>query len=286
MRDINPTFTRRIVLEIKLKQRVIGIVVLGALAVIFIPLLFKGYNQANNQPNIIQQIPTPPAPPVSPDNTQAVKTQNTTTANSSPSGVITSKNQVVAADNPPPPATAPQATSAVANTAATSTPKVNSAQVNKLNALNNGLNPMASVPSSRSKTSSKKTSTVTAAKSTSNSNNSVASKSTVNPSSSAGNYAIQVGTFSNAKNASNLVQQLRSHNLPAYATQVTTSKGKMTRVLVGPLKDQATATKTLAQLKKFNITGNVISPGTNQSTIATKSSKKPVTQIVSNKGSN
>lgn len=269
MRDINLTFTRRIVLEIKLKQRVIGIVVLGALAVIFIPLLFKGYNQANNQPNIIQQIPAPPPPPVSP-NTQAAKTQNTAASNN-PSGVITSKNQVVAADTTANPTPAAQA-APTPKTAVVTSPKLNP-QVNKLNALNKELADNLNTAPPAAKASSKKTSTSTA------------SKLPVNSTSNAGNYAIQVGTFSNAKNATNLVQQLRSRNLPAYATQVTTSKGKMTRVLVGPLKDQVTTTKTLAQLKKLNIAGNVVSPGNNQTAVAVKNSKK-ATEIVSSNGNN
>jgi len=256
-------------LEIKLKQRVIGIVVLGALAIILIPLLFKGYNQASNQPNIIQQIPAAPPPPVAP-NTQTLKPQNTQTlANNNPPGVVTSKNQVVSSDNSATPAPMAVATSPVTSAAPTNT-KISSAQVNKLNSLNKQLSNDSSASSAlpKSKTVSKKTA-VTASKSPTNSNT------------KSGNYAIQVGTFSNAKNAEKLVQQLRSHNLSAYTAQVTTSKGKMTRVLVGPLKDQATSSKALAQLQKLNIKGNIVSPG-QTSSVAIKNSKKPGGIVSSN----
>lgn len=299
-------------MEIKLKQRIIGIVVLGALAVIFIPLFFKGYNQASPQQNAIQQIPNPPPPPTPPSNLQTSQANNTpqlaydnnatsqpqattqpvsmtpsssanaastspSTTNPTPvntvpnatdnntknnsSGVVTSKNQVVNSNPVVADSEAPSA--AASNAAAPAKPVVAIAQINtgsaaskpklvkltpaqqaRLDALNNQLDT---------------TLVETVAKP---SNTSVSKSSIAATKFSAGKaYAIQVGTFSNTQNADKLIKQLETHGFKAYTAMVTTSKGKMTRVIVGPIDQNAKAKATIAALdQQLHIKGNLISP--------------------------
>lgn len=106
-------------MEIQLKQRVIGAVVFVAIAVIFLPLLFKDANNNSGTKQVIitEQIPTPPPAPgpqqtianppdTAPSSPQTLNNQNTSAAptsqtNSSLTSQTDASQQNIASDDTP-----------------------------------------------------------------------------------------------------------------------------------------------------------------------------------------
>jgi cell division septation protein DedD len=69
----------------------------------------------------------------------------------------------------------------------------------------------------------------------------------------AGDYMVNIGSFSNAANANALVAKLRAKQLPVLADKVTLASGTAMRVRVGPYADRATA--EAARLRAQEVTG-------------------------------
>ena len=62
-------------------------------------------------------------------------------------------------------------------------------------------------------------------------------------------FAVQVGAFSDAVQAGAMREKLRAAGFPAFTDTVTTDKGKLTRVRVGPALDRAAADQLKAQIQ-------------------------------------
>ncbi len=73
-----------------------------------------------------------------------------------------------------------------------------------------------------------------------------------------GMWAVQLGSFSNKQNAEKLAADLRKQGFGAFLSQLTTSKGKLHRVRVGPQKDRASAEAMAARLLKAGHKGQVL----------------------------
>jgi DedD protein len=65
-------------------------------------------------------------------------------------------------------------------------------------------------------------------------------------------YYIQVGAYADGEKAAQVVSKLKGEGVPAYSEKVTTEKGALTRVRVGPVKDEA---KAQSYLKKMGVLG-------------------------------
>jgi cell division septation protein DedD len=77
-------------------------------------------------------------------------------------------------------------------------------------------------------------------------------------SSTTGMWAVQLGSFSNKDNAEKLAADLRKQGYAAFLSQLTTDKGTLHRVRIGPQKDRAAAEAMAARLLKVDIKGQVV----------------------------
>ncbi|TCJ17909.1 SPOR domain-containing protein [Parasulfuritortus cantonensis] len=68
------------------------------------------------------------------------------------------------------------------------------------------------------------------------------------PAAASGDYVVQLGVFSNPRNAQELVARLNRQGIRAYTE---------TRVQVGPFRDRAEAEKAQAELKRLGVSGLV-----------------------------
>jgi DedD protein len=66
-------------------------------------------------------------------------------------------------------------------------------------------------------------------------------------------FVIQLGAFSNASNARQLLQQIRAHKFPAYTEPVKTARGEKTRVRVGPYPSVEVAERARDRLKALKL---------------------------------
>jgi len=66
----------------------------------------------------------------------------------------------------------------------------------------------------------------------------------------AGGWVVQVGTFSNAANATRLERKLRAGGQPVLTEQIQLAGGKAVRLRVGPYPDRAVAEKAQERIRK------------------------------------
>lgn len=62
-------------------------------------------------------------------------------------------------------------------------------------------------------------------------------------------FVIQLGAYSNASNAKQLLKELKARKFPAYSERVKTAKGEKTRVRVGPYPSMEVAEKARERLR-------------------------------------
>jgi len=201
-----------------LKQRLIGAAVLAALAVIFLPMLLKGPDV--KEPDAAEVPLTMPATPGQEFETRELPLSEPDGA-TPPGGVLGM-------------ATAPPANSSTSEgmpvpdaAAVEAAPTPATAATTPATA---GAPPAASVPASTPLPAA-----------------------TVG----AGNYAVSVGSFSNAETAKALAAKLRAANLPVTSDQIALVSGNATRLRVGPYADRASA--EAARLRIQGVTGGTAS---------------------------
>ena len=68
-----------------------------------------------------------------------------------------------------------------------------------------------------------------------------------------GGFVIQLGAYSNASNAKQLLKQLKARKFPAYSESVNTPKGEKTRVRVGPYPSVEVAEKARERLRALKL---------------------------------
>ena len=76
--------------------------------------------------------------------------------------------------------------------------------------------------------------------------------------SSTGMWAVQLGSFSNLKNAERLAANLRKQGYAAFLSQLSTTSGNLHRVRIGPQKDRQSAEAMAERLRKAGHTGQVL----------------------------
>jgi len=76
--------------------------------------------------------------------------------------------------------------------------------------------------------------------------------------STTGMWAVQLGSFSNKDNAEKLAANLRKQGYAAFLSQLTTDKGRLHRVRIGPQKDRASAEAMASRLAKVGHKGQVV----------------------------
>ena len=74
-----------------------------------------------------------------------------------------------------------------------------------------------------------------------------------------GEWVIQLGSFSNSRNASALTERLRAKGYPAFTRSVDSARGPVTRVYVGPSASREAAGKVVERLlRETNLRGIVV----------------------------
>ena len=71
-------------------------------------------------------------------------------------------------------------------------------------------------------------------------------------------WAVQLGSFSNQGNAERLAADLRQQGFAAFLSDVSTDKGVLHRVRIGPQKDRESAEVMAARLGRAGHTGQVV----------------------------
>lgn len=280
----------RNLLEAKLKHRIIGVIVVAAIAIIFIPVLFKNNNNLPPQPVVITEdapsAPQKPSPAAIAQQNQAQIAATTTSAPKENNGNTTESTaqNVATAPKPNPSPTAPanvmqiqpltnsqmsqqsennavakvdavEQKTLVENTAPTSTtiaptPKPKLTPVTKKSADNNSTD-----NNSKQKVAALEAQSLAAETTLSQMPTTQANLATPNGSA----WVIQLGSFSNQTNATSLVQQLQTHGFNAYMRKSNTHHGVLTRVLIGPETQRAKAQDILNQLnQKMHLKGVIV----------------------------
>ena len=210
-------------MDLSLKQRLLGAVVLIALAVIFVPMLLSG--PAPQQSSETVNLAIPPAPdrefqnrvlPVDP----AVKNDATTTP---AAPAVVANAPLATVETPPRPAEIPQPTVAIPEAATASEPK-----------------PAAAAPTPKAESP----------------------KPAANEPGRAANgrFYVHLGVYAASKNADDLVASLKQGGFPAFA-EASEYQGKPAeRVRVGPYEDRAAAEAARLRIKqvKPSVPGSVL----------------------------
>jgi DedD protein len=87
---------------------------------------------------------------------------------------------------------------------------------------------------------------------------SAAKERPIEPESSTGMWAVQLGSFSNQENAERLAADLRKQGYAAFLSQLDTGAGALHRVRIGPQKDRDGAESVAAKLAKSGHSGQVV----------------------------
>jgi cell division septation protein DedD len=203
-----------------LKQRLIGAIVLVALAVIFVPMLLKGPDV--KEPDAAQ---VPLSMPATPGEDYETRELPLAAPGSAPAegvlGLTPAEPEALPPSAPATPVAGRDAAPAPAIPASVAKPAP------------------ASVPASAAPSFAEAAAP--------------AETKLPPPSRAAGKYVVNIGSFSNTANANALVAKLRAKQLPVLADKVALASGPAMRVRVGPYADRATA--EAARLRAEEVTG-------------------------------
>ncbi|MGL6290592.1 MAG: SPOR domain-containing protein [Silanimonas sp.] len=226
-------------MDVKIKQRLIGALVLGALAVIFIPMIVIGPESKGAADAADVPISVPDAPdgefvtreiPLGPPAPEAVPAVDGVTAANptDPNALAT----VDATANVAPRVDALDADTAVAIDAATGLPTPVPAPAEPASSPGDAETPVAATPAPTPEPA--RPAPVTPAP--------APAAAPIAPAAvAAGDYSVTAGSFGNRANADALVARLKSSGLPAYTEAAQANGQAATRVKVGPFATRAAA---------------------------------------------
>lgn len=276
-------------METKLRQRVIGGIVLAALAIIFLPVFFKGSNVSTgpHQVNISEKIP---ATPPKPDASDVTDVSGTNTPDDNRVVTLTQQGDSLVASVAEKPAKTP-AQPASANAPAAEKPVAQNPMTPTTSTTNTAPDDAMPVADSlkqvvasqiqpdvvKKPENSKSTDEAGITKSLNAAEDRVLD---VKPAPkinlgkqiavkfikqkpkavTLGGWAVQLGAFEDDAHAASLVKQLKGHGFAAYEEKIKTKKGNLTRVLIGPETKRAKAELVLAKLEKDLQVKGVIVP--------------------------
>jgi DedD protein len=79
------------------------------------------------------------------------------------------------------------------------------------------------------------------------------------PATTAGAFAVQLGSFSSRDNANRLVREMTAKGFAAFVAPITSNGRELYRVRVGPARDRAAAEALATQLRRIGQTGSIVS---------------------------
>jgi cell division septation protein DedD len=233
-------------MEPALKQRLIGAVVISALAIYFLPKLIVGHDKNSPAADVSLQVPG------APDHDFETRELPLTgpTGTTPPGGVVGMDT------SGKPPAVVLPATSSSAgpNAPAVVVP------AGATPAANGVAPPVAALPTTQGALPTTPTGASPVATTPGAATPATAAPSGPIPAASAGgNYVVSAGTYSNAANAQSLVNSLKAAQLPAYMENVNANGKPGTRVRIGPYaqRGDAEAARLHAQQVRTDMTASV-----------------------------
>lgn len=248
-------------MDVKVKQRILGIVVVIALVVILVPMFLDKEKIATENITINAKIPTAPAKPAVMSDTIDIQSQENQQLQPQQATTAANAEQVQnSAATPPNEALSHRALeqgSAQQKLVATTQnakPVAHPAPNNQPAAA-----PVAALNPTQAIATPQSTQTPTpATPQTSKQAAAPVVKATPIPAGQA--WVVQVGSFANPANAEALVKRLRAKQFPSFTRAATTAQGKaITRVFVGPKVKKAEAASLMTQLKQqANVSGVVM----------------------------
>ena len=248
-------------MEPALKQRLIGAVVISALAIVFLPKFIVGHDKDSPAADVSLQLPGAPE-----RNFETRELPLTTPGATPPGGVVGMNSNV-----PPLPSPAPLAAPAPVDANGNPLPPdPNAPAVVPVAGSNTATSASAMLPTTQSAlpatpaaASMPAVSTPAAVQPLSTTPGSAAAAALPNtpiPAARAGgNYVVSAGTYSNTANAQSLVSSLKAAQLPAYMEPVTANGKPGMRVRIGPFaqRGDAEAARLHAQQVRTDMTPSV-----------------------------
>ena len=73
-----------------------------------------------------------------------------------------------------------------------------------------------------------------------------------------GKYFLQAGAYADAGKAAQVVARLKAAGMPAYAERITTSKGELTRIRIGPTTSEAGAQEWRKKSEGLGISASIV----------------------------
>lgn len=284
-------------MDIKTKHRIIGIVILVALAVIVLPLFFTRSNNSEKAPTLSAHVPNPPAKPViqpltipdqannnsdsqpsaSPDMaTQTAPNANATNAdaNSPPSKMPAADDRTSANLNNNNAATqnlTATANNATSNNAATTNPATPAASPDTTSSNDDSTvdttipeDDATTTPATKHQVPRTKTGAAKAKLAMLHAEKKHALRhrqheKLAKPAALAHAWTIQLASFTQKNNADQLVKKLRAKGFAAYVHMARSDKGDVSRVYVGPELKKLKASEIAKRLhEEFRMQGVVV----------------------------
>ena len=247
-------------MEPALKQRLIGAVVISALAIVFLPKFIVGHDKDSPAADVSLQLPGAPG-----RNFETRELPLTTPGSTPPGGVVGMNPNAPPLPSPPPVAapvpTDPNAPAVVAP--AINTPAGTNGATPPSTALPTTQGALPATPAGASTPVVLTPAVLTTGKPVSTTPGTTAPAAQPNtpiPAARAGgNYVVSAGIYSNAANAQSLMNSLKAAQLPAYAETVTVNGKTSTRVRIGPFaqRGDAEAARLHAQQVRTDMTASV-----------------------------
>jgi len=255
-------------MEPALKQRLIGALVISALAVVFLPKLIVGHDKDNSAADVSLQVPG------APDRNFETRELPLTAPGATPAGGVVGMNTSA----PPLPSVQPPV--GPASTDAGGAPlaidpnatAVPAPAVAAPNSANGATTVPPTLPTTQNAPATPVAGPVVASTSTppvSTSPSTALPATAVPPPAlpaapipathAGGNYVVSAGIYSNSGNAQSLVNSLKAAQLPAYAETVTANGKSSTRVRIGPFaqRGDAEAARLRAQQVRKDMSASV-----------------------------
>jgi DedD protein len=221
------------------RQRIIGTIVLGLVAVIVLPMIFDG--EGSYQPPLETRIPpvaerpnvdrSLPQRPVITADSDAIRIRPETPLDEAPAGETAPTDQSVASGA----AADASAEQAVDDSSATGELAEAAVETQESPATIEETAPAAEPPDTAAITAALDNQGLPEA------------------------WSVRLASFSNQTNASNLLNRLLSDGHRAYTRQISSSQGQLTAVFVGPLIDRPAAQQLLEQMRQdYQLSGLVV----------------------------
>ena len=248
-------------MEERLKQRLVGAVVLVSLAVVFVPILFDLPREANQGTSAtgISQIPQRPQDRSGSSVSITIDLPKTLRVDAE---VERERNRSASAGEGEDHGTASKGTAAVSDSAdskaTASVPAASDNSTVDASSTSSGVAASATVPSvSPSNASASRSEAATTARKP---DDGAVNKQQTAAVHAAGGWVIQLGSFRKSENALALRKRLQSEGYPAFVESGSSAQGAVSRVFVGPMPDRQRAKVSAAKLRREMALEGIVMP--------------------------